>query len=102
MSEGLGVSTKEKNSSGKDGGGCSGEEVDGVAVGGLDCGGSGLRAVEALSAALGVGVGGEEEKKQECEKGPDDCGSMGSIGVLRLRHEEARAFAQDDRFRWWG
>jgi hypothetical protein len=53
----LRFATEQEYSGKKDGGGGAGEEVDGVAIGCLDAGGSGAGAVEALGAALGEEVG---------------------------------------------
>ena len=46
------MAAEEQGCGDEEGGGCAGEENDGVAVGGLHGGGRGARAVEALRAAL--------------------------------------------------
>lgn len=74
MGEDSAWTAEEKGCSDEEGGGCAGEEDDGVAVGCLDGGGSGLRAVEALGAALQEGHWpNSRSRKRKIQRTPMTC-----------------------------
>jgi hypothetical protein len=62
---GLLISSKEKDTADEERRGEAAQEVDGVAVGGLDLGWCGSGVVKALCAALGVGGDGWDEEEQQ-------------------------------------
>lgn len=63
-----GIAAKKDETGEEEGRGCGGKEEDGVPVGGLHGGRRGARGVQALRAALRVGIQGHERQKNRCQQ----------------------------------